>query len=111
VTDPRRPADRPRTLDEVAGPYENFLVPVPPGGQDVCRVCHTVVDGWPTCYPCGHSLKIIGAGSADAVGFVSLAPRGEQMATELASYKDPRTLPRLRQQKRSASPQFCSSGC
>lgn len=99
MTDPRRPTDRPRTLDEVAGPYENFLVPVPAQGGDVCHVCHTAVDGWTTCYPCGQSSKIIGARSADAVGLVSLAPRGEQMATELASYKDPRTLPRLRQQK------------
>lgn len=99
MTDPRRPTDRPRTLDEVAGPYENFLVPVPARGQDVCRVCHTTVDGWPTCFPCAQSSKVVGAGSADAVSFVSLAPRDEQMATELASYKDTRTLPRLRQQK------------
>jgi predicted amidophosphoribosyltransferase len=72
---------------------------VPARGPDICRVCHTAVDGWPTCYPCGQSSKIIGAWSADAVSFVSLAPRDEQMATELASYKDPRTLFRLRQQK------------
>lgn len=99
VTDPSGPTDRARTLDEVAGPYENFLVPVPARGHDICRVCHTAVDGWPTCFPCGQSSKIIGGASADAVSFVSLAPRDEQMATELASYKDSRTLPRLCQQK------------
>lgn len=99
MTDPRQELGRPRPLDDVTGPYENFLIPVPPAGDDVCRVCHTAVSGWSTCYPCSQSAKIIGARSADAVTFVSLAPRGEQMATELASYKDPRTLVRLRQQK------------
>lgn len=85
------PSSRPRTVDEVAAPYENFLVRVPPGGEGVCSVCHSAVDGgYPTCYPRNEARKELGAGTADVTAFVSMAPRGEQMARELISYKDER---------------------
>lgn len=88
-----------RSVDEVAAPYENFLVPVPVSGADVCAVCHSVVEGWPECFKCHEGLAILGSGAADAVVFVSLAPNDEQMGTELFTYKNPRTPARLRAQK------------
>jgi hypothetical protein len=46
------PPPRTRTVDDVAGPYANFLVPVPRAGTGVGNVCHgAVYDGYSTCYP------------------------------------------------------------
>lgn len=90
---------RSRTVSEVAAPYENFLVPVPPAGADVCRVCHSMTGpGYPTCYQCQEATWALGPATADVTAFVSMAPRGEQMARELLSYKDIRlqTLQRNR---------------
>ena len=82
---------RPRTVDEVAAPYENFLVRVPRQAVDVCTVCHSVVAvGYPTCYPCQQASWALGSAVADVTAFISLAPRSEQMARELFSYKDDR---------------------
>ena len=85
------PPQRPRTVDQVAAPYENFLVRVPPAGVDVCAVCHSVVlAGQATCLQCQEAKWILGSATADVTAFVSMAPRGEQMARELFSYKDTR---------------------
>jgi hypothetical protein len=79
---------RQRTVDDVAGPYANYLLPVPPAGIDTCRVCHgAVYDGYETCYPCTQADRLLGGGVADIVSFVSLAPAGEQFARELYTYK------------------------
>jgi predicted amidophosphoribosyltransferase len=80
---------RQRTIDEVAAPYSNFLVRVPRVAHDVCQVCRSAVEGWPTCYPCNDALKKLGAATADVVAFVSMAPNDGQMATELFTYKRP----------------------
>ena len=42
-------AGRP-TVDEVSAPYANFMRTPAPAGPDVCRVCRTFTDGYPTCY-------------------------------------------------------------
>lgn len=90
------PARR-RTVDELAAPYGNFLVPVPRAGFDVCAVCHSQVNiGYATCYPCNTATMALGQTVADAVAFVSLAPRRGQMARELYTYKDERLSDRLR---------------
>lgn len=93
------PPGRRRSVDEVAAPYENFLVPVPISASDVCSVCHSVVEGWPECFKRHEAITILGSGAADAVAFVSLAPNTEQMGRELFSYKNLRTPERLRAQK------------
>ncbi|MHB1615509.1 MAG: ComF family protein [Actinomycetes bacterium] len=85
------PPQRPRTVDQVAAPYENFLVRVPPAGDKVCTVCHSMVaEGYTTCYPCQEAKWALDSATADITAFVSMAPRGEQMARELLSYKDTR---------------------
>lgn len=95
-----RPAARPQTVDQVAAPYENFLVRVPPTGLDVCSTCHSVVDpAYQRCYPCQDATRVLGSNVADVVAFVSMAPRSEQMARELFTYKDDRTTQRQREQK------------
>lgn len=78
---------QPRTVDEVAAPYANFLVRVPPAGPAVCRVCHSAVSGYPTCWQCKQAVQAFGGATADLTGFVSMAPRTEQLAHELFAYK------------------------
>ncbi|MFL6074056.1 MAG: hypothetical protein ACJ73S_11735 [Mycobacteriales bacterium] len=78
---------RQRTVDDVAAPYGNYLLPVPSRGTGVCTVCRTAVGEFRTCYQCHEAKRLLGAGRADAVAFVSLAPRGEQLARELFTYK------------------------
>lgn len=77
-----------RTVEDVAGPYANYLLTVPAAGADTCRVCHgAVYDGYSTCYPCKQAASVLGSGVADLTSFVSLAPAGEQFARELYTYK------------------------
>jgi hypothetical protein len=90
----------PRTVDEVAAPYVNFLVRVPPGGPGVCTVCHSIVGGgYTTCYQCGPAVQVLGSGTADLTAFVSMAPRTEQLARELVTYKNPNVRADDRQRK------------
>src|SRR5829696_359902 len=94
------PPPRQRTVDDVAAPYGNFLVPVPAAGPDVCFTCHSVVTGgFPACFKCYEARKVLGPSVADAMAFISLAPGGEQMARELYSYKSEKVPPRMRRQK------------
>lgn len=82
------PTPRTRTVDDVAGPYANFLLPIPDVGPGVCNVCHSAVyDGYSTCYPCMQARRELWDRVADAVSFVALAPKGEQMARDLYTYK------------------------
>ena len=95
------PAPRTRTVADVAAPYGNFLVPVPPTAGDVCAVCHGPVEPpYTTCYPCSQARRVLGDAVADVVAAVSLAPTGGQLAHELYTYKrasvpDQLRLPRL----------------
>jgi len=92
-----QPQHRTRTVDDVAGPYANFLLPVPPVGVDTCRVCHgAVYDDYSICFPCNEALRVLGDGVADVVSFVSLAPGGEQFARELYTYKLESVPPAIR---------------
>lgn len=83
MTSPRRA----RTIVEVSAPYANYLVPVPPAGDDVCLTCHSSVYGYERCLPCTRARQKLGALTADATAFVSLAPAGQQLARELRTYK------------------------
>ncbi len=75
-------ADRP-TVDEVSAPYANFMRTPEPSGPDVCRVCRTFTDGYPTCYRCAHQPDLI-----DVVVPITYAPSAEQMHAALRGYKD-----------------------
>jgi predicted amidophosphoribosyltransferase len=83
----------PRTVDEVAAPYANFLVRVPPARRGVCRICHTVVGPFQTCLRCKDTKQVLGQATADLAAFVSMAPNDEQLAHELHAYKRA-TVPR-----------------
>jgi predicted amidophosphoribosyltransferase len=90
----------PRTVDEVAAPYVNFLVRVPPGGPGVCTVCHSTVNvSFTRCYQCGPAVQVLGNATADLTAFVSMAPRSEQLARELFTYKHPNVRAEDRQRK------------
>lgn len=89
----------PRTVDQVAGPYANFLVRVPSGGLDVCPACRSMVSGYPMCYPCSSATWVLGNATADLTAFVSMAPNNEQLARELITYKHPNVRDADRQWK------------
>lgn len=90
----------PRTVDQVAAPYANFLVRVPPGGPGVCTVCHSIVSaGYSRCYPCSSASWALGSATADLTAFVSMAPRSEQLARGLITYKNPNVRGEDRQRK------------
>jgi predicted amidophosphoribosyltransferase len=91
---------RRRSVADVAAPYANLLVPVPPTGPDLCTVCHSPVRrGYTLCYPCAQARRTLGSATADAVAFVSLAPAGEQFARDLYTYKRPRLPAALRRRR------------
>jgi hypothetical protein len=98
VTFPTPPS---RAVDEVVGPYANFLVSVPARtAPDTCPTCHSVVyDGWTRCYACHQAAQTLGAGVADVTAFVSLTPAGEQLARELYTYKRGTVPAHLREQR------------
>lgn len=84
------------TVDEVSGPYANHLLPVLPSGAGVCEVCHTTCrPEWSRCYQCTQSLYAL-SDTADAVNFVALSVKGEQLAYELWLYKSGREQVRAR---------------
>jgi predicted amidophosphoribosyltransferase len=88
------------TVLELSAPYENHLLPVLPSSAGVCAVCHSFVAGdWPLCYQCNQAVRLLPK-TADALGFVALAVKGEQLARDLSVYKNSqslqaRTRPRL----------------
>ncbi len=87
-----------RTVDEVAAPYENFLVPMPAPAPDVCLCCHSsVFNGWTRCYPCNEARSALAELRADAVASVALTPEPEQLARNLYLYKDSRVDRAVRQ--------------
>lgn len=89
-------APRPRTIDEVAAPFENYLTAMPSPGDGVCTVCHSAVfEGYARCYPCMDAGRRLPA-TAAAVASVALAPHNEQLARDLHNYKDSRLSPATR---------------
>jgi predicted amidophosphoribosyltransferase len=95
MTAPRRS----RSVFEESAPLEHYLIAVPPGGDDTCRVCHGMVNsGYETCISCSRARSTLGSLSLDATAFISLAPRGEQMARDLYTYKL-NTVPEFRRQQ------------
>jgi hypothetical protein len=71
------------TVQDLSDPYAHFMLnPLPPSSADVCEICTTFTDGFPTCYPCGHN-----AAEADAVLPISYSVHFGQLHTSLAGYK------------------------
>jgi len=90
-------APKPRTIHDVAAPFENYLFPMPGPAADVCTVCHSsVFNGWSECKPCNDQRRVLGS-TADAVAAVALAVDGEQLVRDLYAYKDARVDPAARQ--------------
>jgi hypothetical protein len=86
------------TVRELSAPYANHLLPVLPAGPGVCSICHTsVVWDWERCYKCNEAIRSLPT-TADAVSFVALAVKGEQLARELWVYKGERIEARQRPQ-------------
>ncbi len=71
------------TVEEVSAPYANFMRTPAPSGPDVCRVCRTFTDGYPTCFRCANQPDHL-----DAVVPITYAPSTKQMHTALRKYKD-----------------------
>lgn len=89
-------APRPRTIDAVSAPFENYLLPVPAPAHDVCGTCHSSKFGdFPNCYPCHDARRQLPA-RADAVASISLAPDNEQLARDFYAYKDQRLSSAIR---------------
>lgn len=88
-----------RTVESVSAPYANFLCPLPPAIDGVCRVCRSRANlGWSRCWKCDNEALTVGATTANAVAFVALAPAEgsqRQFAHELYAYKDRGGSPRL----------------
>src|SRR4051812_16094539 len=75
------------TVLELSAPYENHLLPVAHPGEGVCSTCRTVVvGGYRSCFQCNRHRGTLGA-TSDAVAFVALAVKGEQLARDLWVYK------------------------
>jgi predicted amidophosphoribosyltransferase len=88
-------------VQELSAPYGNHLLPVLVADPGVCPVCHTFLVGdFDVCYQCNEARRSLPS-TTDAVAFVALAVKGEQLARELAVYKGNspdaagRTRPRL----------------
>ena len=70
------------TVEQVTAPYENHLVPVLAKDRGVCEVCHTfMADFTRNCRKCSEAKREFPA-TADAVAFVALAVKGEQLTRE-----------------------------
>jgi hypothetical protein len=87
------------TVGELSDPYANFMLnPLRPETPDVCSVCLTFTQGFPTCWPCGHAARY-----ADAVLPISYSVHLGQLHTALSGYK--RDQPEVR---RRLMPQLAS---
>jgi predicted amidophosphoribosyltransferase len=74
------------SLAELVGSAD--LVPVPPARPGWCRICRgTVPTDVRVCYPCRRALTASRWQVADAVSFISLAPKGGALAGDLWRYK------------------------
>ena len=78
------------TVQEFSDPYANHLRPVLPAGPGVCVICHTsALGGFAECFACREARLTLPV-LADAVNFVALAVKDEQLARDLSVYKDAR---------------------
>lgn len=91
---------RPQTVDDVSARLEHYLIRVPQVGKDVCAVCRgAVYGGYPMCFQCNRATEVLQQLRLDAVSFVSLAPKGEQLARDLYTYKKQSVPQELRNQR------------
>lgn len=81
------------TIDELSDPLANYLLPVLKTRLGVCPKCHTSIVGtFPTCWQCNSAKRTLPL-TADAMSFVSLAPKGDQLDQELRFYKKESNFP------------------
>ena len=76
------------TIDEMSEPFGRHLRPVLAAGMGVCSVCHSWrLDRFAMCGTCKFGLQDLSS-SADAIGFVALAVKHDELASQLWRYKD-----------------------
>jgi hypothetical protein len=81
------------TIYELSDPHENYLLPILARGPGVCPICHTSVTGtFVRCRSCNRANKDL-SNTANALGFISLAVKGEQLDQELRYYKKESQFP------------------
>ena len=69
------------TVNELAAPYENFMLSPRPG-PGVCVRCFNLTDGYDLCFACAQHPGLL-----SAVAPISYSIGGEQLHHALASYK------------------------
>jgi predicted amidophosphoribosyltransferase len=69
------------TVDQLSGPYANFMIGPRPG-PSVCRTCFNLTLGYDTCYTCANGVSVV-----DAAVPISYSIGGEQLHRALAGYK------------------------
>ena len=72
-------APKPRTIDDVAAPFENYLVPPAAAAADVCATCHSshFSEDFLSYFPGNDTGRKLHHVKADAVASISLAPSNE----------------------------------
>ncbi len=81
------------SITELSDPYSNYLLPVLRTQSGVCPICHTSIVGtYPKCRKCNEAVRTLRF-TADAMSFVSLAPKGDQLDQELRYYKKESNFP------------------
>lgn len=77
-------------MSDLCALYDGHLLPVLPQGNGVCPICHGLLSsGTGYCYQCKEAQSKLPA-TADVIGFIALAVKGEQLATDLWVYKSSR---------------------
>lgn len=77
-------------ISDLCALYDGHLLPVLPKGNGVCPICHGLLSpGTGYCYQCKEAQSKLPA-TADVIGFIALAVKGEQLATDLWVYKSSR---------------------
>ena len=78
-------------ISDLCALYDGHLLPVLPKGDGICPVCHGLPSaGSLYCYQCREARSSLPE-TAKVVGFIALAVKGEQLATDLWVYKSSRT--------------------
>ncbi len=75
-------------ISDLCALYDGHILPVLPEGDGICPVCHgPLLSGTSCCYQCREARSRLTA-TAAVVGFIALAVKDEQLATDLWVYKN-----------------------
>ena len=75
------------SVNDLSAPFANFLLPVLPVSDGVCPVCHSDIAGtYGLCFQCNAARAALPE-RANAISFVALAAKHQQLARDLFTYK------------------------